>query len=288
MIKNLKMFFWKKLTKKSLYKKIKLKKTVEIPIEKDRFIGIHCNDINIYKFPKWKQIYQHHSEENGYFVLDQRGDPLFTIPFDKRPAEPENRVRLSERDKGELVLHTGDVFKDLRLISEKLGYKIGSEVYVAKEGKNFIISGIKNLCLYQISFSLFGPYNDKNLRTIFTLSYQLEEHFGEYIRVPGYYQIDDIELVKNVKEISVVEAAIEDNFIELIDEEVVTFSSTKHRILERSGYECTIHVKDVDPYILDRVCSQLMLLTKRLEKENISVNIKDINKERVTFTAVQN
>jgi hypothetical protein len=31
-----------------------------------------------------------------------------------------------------------------------------------------------------------------------------------------------------------------------------------------------------------------MLATKRLEKENISVNIKDINKERVIFTAVQN
>lgn len=267
MIKNLKMFFWKKLTKKSLYKKIKLKKTVEIPREKDRFLGLHCHDINTYK----KQIVIF-SDENGYFVLDQRGNPLFTT----RPT-------------GELVLHTGNVFKDLRLISEKLGYKIGSEVYVAKEGKNFIISEIKNLCLYQVSFSLFGPYNDKNLRTIFTLSYQLE-HVDECVsrELPGYYQIDGIELVKNVREISVVEAAIEDNFIELIDDEVVTFSSTKHRVFERSGYECTIHVKDLDPYILDRVCSQLMLATKRLEKENISVNIKDINKERVIFTAVQN
>ena len=179
----------------------------------------------------------------------------------------------------------GDTFISLRKISNGLGYKLNETVYNKIKQRDNKIVEIVNAVFYQKVDGFSSNYIDY----CFTLLYKLEDD-------ESYYQIGQLELIDNDDEKNIVDEVIEENFLELIDEGLIDFSSQEYK--GGKAYKCLIKVsKDINPEILFRISECLLVAAKRLNDVGIDIDIKSMkhtedNNTRtgttdIEFTAIQ-
>jgi hypothetical protein len=155
-----------------------------------------------------------------------------------------------------------------------MGYRLNQNVYVPSTGKDGKITKI-------INFAFWKSYSDwvgsSGIRYCFTLLYEIEGH-DEY-----YYQITQIEK-SDRKGDDIVDNIIDDNFLELTDEGIVEFVSTKASRKGSDARICRLIIKsNIDPETLHRVYECLLVAKKRLNDDGFSLEVKDINKKEIEF-----
>jgi len=187
-----------------------------------------------------------------------------------------NQFRFGNWRSGDIWFDHGDIFDNLKNISiNKLGLKVGQEVFIKSLNKNGTINKISPLVIYNIYNGVF----EKGIEYVFTLAYKVDV---------TWYQATKIEVVGSTKPASIIDAEIEDNFLEFIDSGILTFTSKSEKIKDAVRYSCKINVSISNPEMLDKISSQLLVMTKRLSYKNIEVEIKSISLEGIAFTATQN
>jgi hypothetical protein len=179
----------------------------------------------------------------------------------------------------------GDTFISLRKISNGLGYKLNETVYNKIKQRDSKIVEIVNAAFYQDGFA--SNYIDY----CFTLLYKLEDD-------ESYYQIGQLELIDNDDEKNIVDEVIEENFLELMDDGLISFTSQEITIKGVVNYKCLIKVsKDMTPQILFKISECLLVATQRLNDMNIDIDIKSMKHSEdsntrtgttdIEFTAIQ-
>lgn len=245
-----------KFTTNDLYvSKVKSVERVNSPPEDKLMLGVEFQDLDHAKDLELVDLY------SGVF---RKTDDYF------------REFKFGDWRTGDIWFDHGNVFDKLKDISfNKLGLKVGQEVFIKNLNKNGTISQVKPLAIYRIYNEVFK----KGIEYLFTLAYRVDNK---------WYQSTKLEVIKSTKEASVIDAEIEDNFLEYIDAGQLTFSSKPFKVKDTSGYDCKIGISLKNPETLDQISSRLLVMTKRLSAKNISVEIKSIDLNGVNFITIQN
>lgn len=166
----------------------------------------------------------------------------------------------------ELWFDDNHTFDLLREKSNKLGYRLNKDVHNLITDESSKIVDIVNFCFYEV----YGTV--ENIKNIYTLLYKIE---GD----ENYYPITQIELIENLKN-NEVDAIIEENFYDLMDDNTVTYLSRK----TGSGISCQIIINRLSPDSLFRSSEQLMIASKRLYDKDIILTIKSMLTNVISFT----
>jgi hypothetical protein len=159
----------------------------------------------------------------------------------------------------------GDLFINLRNISKELGYDINQKVYVKSTEKDSKITEIVNVAFYNYSKGMTHTINE-----CFTLLYKVE---GDDL----YYQIGQLELIEGESNKNIVDSVIEENFFELIDENLIEFSSKEFTKKGKVSYECLVKVsKDMTPEVLFKISECLLVASRRLNDMGIFIDIESM------------
>lgn len=180
----------------------------------------------------------------------------------------------------------GDTFNSLRSISDQCGYSLNQAVHVTPTQKDSKIVEIINFSFYRI-----GGWKDEGIDECLTLLYKVEED-------DNYYQIGQIEKIENSSERNIVDEVIEENFLELMDDGLISFTSQEITIKGVVNYKCLIKVsKDMTPQILFKISECLLVAAQRLNDMNIDIDIKSMQHSEdsntrtgttdIEFTAIQ-
>ena len=180
----------------------------------------------------------------------------------------------------------GDIFNSLRNISYQCGYKLNQAVHVTSTQKDSKIVEIVNSSFYDYNGTL-GDSIDECL----TLLYKVEED-------DNYYQIGQIEKIADSPERNIVDEVIEENFLELMDDGLINFTSQEITIKGVVNYKCLIKVsKDMTPKVLFKISECLLVAAQRLNDINIDIDIKSMQHSEdrntrtgttdIEFTAIQ-
>jgi hypothetical protein len=152
-------------------------------------------------------------------------------------------------------------FNKLRKISYQLGYKIGSMVTVHPLKSDCQIVGIKNWSYYHST--------SESINAIFTLVYEV--NLKERL-----FNINQIDLVTETKP-DIIDDTIRDNFLELLDEGIITYLSNNKYFKGGTAKDCKIIInKKLDSNILFKISEQLMVASLRLKDQGIKLDIIDI------------
>ena len=162
-------------------------------------------------------------------------------------------------------------------ISKKLGYEIGSKVMISHSGVDGTIAEIRPIAFY--------TYNNdnKNVHDVITLAYKI----NTTMNTEEWQQITNLQLVKSLKSINIVEGEIEDNFMEEIDNKELTVITKKYTSNGVECYQCKILFNMDTPSKLSKFTSRLNTLTKRLQERNIDVFLSSISLLQVEFLCKQ-
>lgn len=160
----------------------------------------------------------------------------------------------------------GDLFINLRNISKDLGYNINQSVYVKSSEKDSKITEIINVAFYNYTKGMTHTINE-----CFTLLYKVE---GD----DSYYQIGQLEKIDvSTGDKNIVDSVIEENFFELIDENLIEFSSKEFTQKGKVSYECLVKVsKDMTPEVLFKISECLLVASRRLNDMGIFIDIESM------------
>lgn len=180
----------------------------------------------------------------------------------------------------------GNTFNSLRNISDQCGYNLNQAVHVTSTQKDSKIVEIINFSFYRITKGL-----DEGIDECLTLLYKVEED-------DNYYQIGQIEKIETSPERNIVDEVIEENFLELMDDGLITFKSEEITIKGVVNYKCLVKVsKDMTPEVLFKISECLLVAAQRLNDMNIDIDIKSMQHSEdsntrtgttdIEFTAIQ-
>ncbi len=180
----------------------------------------------------------------------------------------------------------GNTFINLRKISDELGYKVNQAVHIPSKQIDSKIVEIVNAAFYN-KVSGLSHYIDECL----TLLYKVE---GD----DSYYQIGQIDKLEGKSDKNIVDEVIEENFLELMDDGLISFSSQKFTNKNNVAYKCLVKVsKDMTPEILFKISECLLVAARRLSDMNIDIDIKSMQHTEdrntktgttdIEFTAIQ-
>lgn len=166
-------------------------------------------------------------------------------------------------------------FPELHKISDKLGYKIGSEVYIKQFDNTGKITEIIDVCLYGHKKipSLNLMYD--NIDIALTLAFKVDNQ---------YYLIDKIEIVNDVKNISLSKDEILDFFIDMKDDEKIEFKYSIQRDRESEYYKCNLNFTpklNSELFTEFNICYNRMV--KGLKNQSMKVELMSISMEQVVF-----
>jgi hypothetical protein len=149
-------------------------------------------------------------------------------------------------------------FDKLKKMSDSMGYKIGKQVDIIDGGYGQISEIVK--------FAFYKTSGGDSCEEKLTLLY----------KVGGiYYQITQIELSKENRS-NIVDDVIKENFYDLLDDGVISYSSTPIN----NVFKCQIVVNNlVALSILSRVSESLSVAQSRLKDSNIELYIDNISKD---------
>lgn len=166
-------------------------------------------------------------------------------------------------------------FNNLRIINRKMGFNLGTDVYVESLKANTKITKIVNGALYCVNNLVYDQGFDYDL----TLFYQVS---GSNL----LYQVTHLEIIKDVTDnVSEVDKAIKDNFYDLIDNGIVEFVSIRKKLNMSEIFECKLIINNIEIESLKNIYTHLDVACKRLLSEGIKLTIKSISKECIEFTA---
>lgn len=166
--------------------------------------------------------------------------------------------------KDEVWYDTEPIFKNLHKISDSIGYRIGEKVSVDSEDDG-VISDIKEFAFYY-----FGIFK---IKTKFTLLYKVNGSFKT---------INSINLIKGVSNNNIIDDMIKENFLELIDDNIIDYFSEKKISKGKDYFKCKVIIKvGINPDVLFKVSEALMIANNRLKSENIILNMKRIGSDEV-------
>jgi hypothetical protein len=180
----------------------------------------------------------------------------------------------------------GNIFNSLRNISDQCGYSLNQSVHVTSTQKDTKIVEIVNFSFYKLT----GILSD-GIDECLTLLYKVEED-------DNYYQIGQIEKIEDSPERNIVDEVIEENFLELMDDGLITFKSEEIKIKGVVNYKCYVKVsKDMTPQVLFKISECLLVAAQRLNDINIDIDIKSMQHSEdrntrtgttdIEFTAIQ-
>ena len=176
----------------------------------------------------------------------------------------------------------GDTFINLRKIGDELGYKLNQPVHVVSTQKDSKIIEIINFAFY---------FRKRGIDVCYTLLYKVE---GD----DSYYQIGQIDKLEGKSDKNIVDEVIEENFLELMDDGLISFSSQKFTNRNNVAYKCLVKVsRDMTPEILFKISECLLVAARRLSDMNIDIDIKSMQHTEdrntktgttdIEFTAIQ-
>lgn len=207
-------------------------------------------------------------------VKDLEFDHLYSGVF-RKTDDYFSKFKFGDWHEGDIWYDYGDLIDKLKDISiNKLGLKIGQEVFIKPLNENGVIEEIKPLAIYRIYNEVFK----QGIDDVLTLAYRIGS---------SWYQATKLDVIKSTKPVSIIDAEIEDNFLEFIDTKQLIFSSKPYKVKDTSGYECKISIYLKEPEMLDQISSRLLVMTKRLSNKNINVHIKSIDLNGIVFLAIQ-
>lgn len=157
------------------------------------------------------------------------------------------------------------IFKRLRNISKNLGYKIGASVNNKTLGMDDKIVDICDFSFYDNTSLLSSatPY--------WTLLYKME-YDGKW------YCVDAIDLLDDRrKKDNIVDEVIKENFYDLLDEDLITFSSEKKFNMSNVFFMCEMITSSYDTSLLKKIFEYLDVAGNRLKDQNIRLTIKSVN-----------
>lgn len=229
--------------------KVKYIKKVIVPSKDDYINGMEIQDFDLYKDYKINSGIQ-----SGVFIYNQ--DEIY-------------RKYSFGKYSGGVWFDISNCFDKLNKISEKLGLVYGASVIAdSKEG---VIDDINLFALYKcLNGALYEGF-DK----IITLCYNVNGR---------WYQPSELTLIKDVKKSSIIGEEIEDNFLDMIESGELTFRVKEEYIDKKQSWRTHIYSDLSTTQGLDKVTSQLLSMSKRLEQKNISTKIVDINLSSIQFT----
>jgi hypothetical protein len=155
----------------------------------------------------------------------------------------------------EVWYNQSHIFKRLKDISNQLGYKVGTYVY-AENGASGVITEIIKFTFYDVG--------NEYCSEVLTLLYKV----GDI-----YYQITQIEKSNEYAD-NIVDEVIKENFYELIDDNIISYSSVD----EGNFFKCSIVINKFSMSRLNQVTEQLSIAEMRLKDSNISLEIENIYK----------
>lgn len=197
-----------------------------------------------------------------YYIKDISNKGVFVhTPEDLRSKQ--YKFKSTFDSSSEVWYNQSYIFKRLKAISNKLGYKVGTYVY-ADNGVSGVITEVINFAFYDLTRG--GCYE------VLTLLYKVGD--GDI-----YYQITQIEK-SNEYEDNIVDEVIKENFYELIDENIISYSSVD----KGNFFQCTIVINNFSMSRLNQVTEQLSIAEMRLKDSNISLEIENISKNNGEYT----
>jgi len=172
-------------------------------------------------------------------------------------------------DTKEVWYNQSHLFKRLREISNKLGYKIGTHVDIDRGGSGEITE-IVNFAFYDIG---------RGCNERLTLLYKV----GNI-----YYQITQIEISKDGPSGYIVDDIIKENFYELLDDDSVSYTSED----KGNMFECKLIIHRFTTSKLHQVTEHLSIAEARLKDIGITLVVSDISKSNseyiISFTCTKN
>ena len=225
----------------------------EIYIDKSKkFIGEEC--IIGYKNPYFKQAKKNViTDRNMGVFYKKKSYGIYYIEF-------SNYVY-----RGNIYFDLSRSFDILRERTKKLGFVIGSNVYVEPLNVNKKIVKIHNGVIYSLRGSAFE--NNKYLATLF---YEVE---GDN----NLYQVTHLEKVEKTQELGISDS-IGDNFIDLIDEEEIYLVTQTKKSKDKEVYYTNIEtVNKATIELISEIFSELEQTKIRLKsQEGMETKIEKI------------
>ena len=225
----------------------------EIYIDKSKkFIGEEC--IIGYKNPDFKQAKKNViTDRNMGVFYKKKSYGIYYIEF-------SNYVY-----RGNIYFDLSRSFDILRERTKKLGFVIGSNVYVEPLNVNKKIVKIHNGVIYSLRGSAFE--NNKYLATLF---YEVE---GDN----NLYQVTHLEKVEKTQELGISDS-IGDNFIDLIDEEEIYLVTQTKKSKDKEVYYTNIEtVNKATIELISEIFSELEQTKIRLKsQEGMETKIEKI------------
>lgn len=184
----------------------------------------------------------------------------------RKTTEYYRTFKFGQFNNGDVWFDPVGVYDKLRKINDKLGFKLGAEVYVNPLRKNARIVKIVNGALYDVHDDVFHKGFDYKLTLFF--------------RVDGssdYYQITHLDLVKEKKKTNVVESYIKDIFSDLIDEDKIVYSIGSYFVRDQEVHTISIEsVNVVSASFVSDVFKYIDSAKKELLNDGVELRIRSI------------
>lgn len=241
-----------------------------------------------------QNLYKYHVSIEDNLDKDKLNRLLFSRVFNEDTAiwlkdKPYNlsgrMVRLSKFTKylreGGRVYDVAKYFRKLKDISNKLGYKIGANVYVKEFDKVGKIEKLRDTCFCTIGRT--GGLGDIALTLFYKVSIPGEAHVYGF-----YYNISQIELVKEQEPLDVNINDISDFFIDLIDMESIKIDYSLENDQKGQYMSCTISYLSSYQLIFNELMESYLKFSKVM-KSNYGLNtiVTSINELKFSFKLKQ-
>lgn len=247
-------FFWKNSINDLYIRRfIRWTKRVKPPNDNQYVLGVEISDLSLYK-----DYEANRGARYGVFINNS--------------SKFSNIYYFSSDYSGgtEVWLDVSHYYERLYKTSEKLGLVNGVEVIV--NNTRGIIDGMDLLAFYKGHQDIFLL---PDINIILTMAYNVN---GKW------YQPSEITLVKDIKKNEIIGEEIEDNFLDMIESGELQFSVQEVFINNKQVWKVSLRSDLSSPQNLDKVTSQLLVMTNRLNYKNISTEITDINLDKIEFT----
>jgi len=249
---------------------------------------------SLYLIEPTENLYKYHVEIVDRLYIDNVKNHLFNKGFNDDTVlwlkdTPYNRsgrmVRVSNisryiREGGKIYDFT-KYFKKLKEISNKLGYKIGTSVYVKEFDKVGKIELLRESCICSISNS--GNIGDVALTIYYKVSVPGESHPYGF-----YYNINQIEKVEKQQPLDIDTNHISDFFIDLIDNDDIKLDISLSNDKNGEYLVCTIsYINRLQPIFNELMSNYLRLSSVMKNQYNFNTIITDINMSKLSFKIKQ-
>jgi len=248
----------------------------------------------LYLIEPTQNLYKYHVEIEDRLNIDNIKNHIFNKGSNDDTVlwlkdTPYNRsgrmVRVSDilryiRQGGKIYDFT-KYFKKLKEISNKLGYKIGTSVYVKEFDKVGKIELLRESCICSIS-------NSGNIgNVVLTLYYKVNVP-GESHPYGFYYNISQIEIVEKQETLKIDIDDISDFFIDLIDNEDIKLDISLMNDQKGEYIVCTIsYLKRVESVFNQLISSYLRFSDVMKSQYGLNTIVVDINMSKISFKLKQ-